>query len=63
MKCDTPHKEKKFTLMFRRVNPSPFGFEFSEGSYYLICKFFQFQLESGVYGPNFGIPDFDRDLI
>jgi len=36
MKCDTPHKEKKFTLMFRRVNPSPFGFEFSEGSYYLI---------------------------
>lgn len=36
MRCDTPHKEKKFTLMFRRVNPSPFGFEFSEGSYYLI---------------------------
>ena len=61
MKCDTPHKEKKFTLMFRRVNPSPFGFEFSEGSYYLICKFFQ--PKSGVRGPNNYIPDFDHDLI
>ena len=38
MRCDTPHKEKKFTMKFVQVNPSPFGFEFDEGDYFLICK-------------------------
>ena len=62
MKCDTPHKEKKFTLMFRRVNPSPFGFEFSEGSYYLICKF---SISTQVRGPRtkHWYVSFDRDII
>ena len=39
MRCDTPHKEKKFTMKFVQVNPSPFGFEFDEGDYFLICKY------------------------
>ena len=38
MRCDTPHKEKKFTMKFVQVNPSPFGFEFDEGDYFLICE-------------------------
>jgi len=36
MTCDVPHREKKFTLKFQRVSPSPFGFEFDEDDYYII---------------------------
>jgi hypothetical protein len=36
MRCDSPHREKKFTMKFVQVNPSPFGFEFDEGDYFLI---------------------------
>ena len=38
MTCDVPHREKKFTVKFQKVSPSPFGLEFEEGAYYIICK-------------------------
>ena len=38
MTCDVPHREKKFTVKFQKVSPSPFGLEFDEGAYYIICK-------------------------
>jgi len=36
MTCDVPHREKKFTVKFQKVSPSPFGLEFEEGAYYII---------------------------
>jgi len=36
MTCDVPHREKKFTVKFQKVSPSPFGLEFDEGAYYII---------------------------
>ena len=55
MRCDTPHKEKKFTMKFVQVNPSPFGFEFDEGDYFLICKYLR-QESQQFYGfRNLGI--------
>ena len=52
MRCDTPHKEKKFTMKFVQVNPSPFGFEFDEGDYFLICKYKSKKLSTALSQQN-----------
>jgi hypothetical protein len=37
--CDQPTKEKKYTVLFQELNPSPYGLEFLPGeTYYYICK-------------------------